>query len=289
MNISIKKLAQMYCDYQRIHTSRATYLNTRSYCSYLTNSSYANTLLSNFDEHSAQQFVLSLRKQRNGKNLMLSSLNTIITGIKSLFNYAIRQKLIPINPFANIPLYHTSFKRGFLCETELQMIASYRSKSSKRNHVLNAFLFACFTGLRISDIRTLKWSDIQEFDNIICIYKIMHKTQDPVSIPLSKNALLYLPAPSSTSNLVFHNLPPHATVERAIKEAMQATNIGSNRNITFHSSRHTFATLLLSKGADIFTISKLLGHRNIKTTQIYVELLNETKHKAISLLDMITL
>lgn len=289
MNISIKKLAQMYCDYQRIHTSRATYLNTRSYCSYLTNSSYANTLLSNFDEHSAQQFVLSLRKQRNGKNLMLSSLNTIITGIKSLFNYAIRQKLIPINPFANIPLYHTSFKRGFLCETELQMIASYRSKSSKRNHVLNAFLFACFTGLRISDIRTLQWNDIQEFGNITCIYKVMHKTQEPISIPLSSNALRYLPTPSTTSYLVFHHLPPHATVERAIKEAIRTLHIGSNRNITFHSSRHTFATLLLSKGADIYTISKLLGHKNIKTTQIYVEILNETKHRAVSLLDQITL
>lgn len=289
MNINIKKLAQMYCDYQRIHTSHATYLNTRSYCSYITNSIYANTLISHFDEHTAQEFVSTLRKQRNGNSLMHSSFNTIITGLKSLFNFAVRQKLISTNPFASISLYHTSFQRGYLCETELQMIASYHSKSSKRNHALNAFLFACFTGLRISDIRTLKWNDIQKFGNITCIYKIMHKTQEPISIPLSINALRYLPTPSNTSKLVFHHLPPHATVERAIKEATHALHIDSNRNITFHSSRHTFATLLLSKGADIYTISKLLGHKNLKTTQIYVEILNETKHRTVSLLDQITL
>lgn len=142
------------------------------------------------------------------------------------------------------------------------------------DRIKNPFMFACFTGLRLNDVRTLKWSDIQ--NDIIVLRQ--HKTAEFVHIPISANAALFMP--EKTGERVFMDFPTCETwYGKKIKEWVKAA--GVRKNISFHCSRHTFATLSLDNGADLFTISKLLGHTKITTTQIYTKALDEGRRKAV--------
>lgn len=136
------------------------------------------------------------------------------------------------------------------------------------------FLFCCFTGLRISDVRNLKWSDIE--DNVIKIR--MQKTKEIVRVPLSENARMFLPK-TKTEGPIF-NLPKNQTfIEEKLRK--WANDAGVRKRLHFHVSRHTFATLALSSGADLYTVSKLLGHRNVTTTQVYATVLDQGRKKAV--------
>ena len=136
------------------------------------------------------------------------------------------------------------------------------------------FLFCCFTGLRISDVKKLKWSDID--NNVIKIR--MQKTKEFVRVPLSENAKKFLPDRKSDGQIF--NLPINQTfIESKLRR--WANDAGVKKNLHFHVSRHTFATLALSSGADIYTVSKLLGHANVTTTQVYATVLDEGRKKAV--------
>ena len=156
----------------------------------------------------------------------------------------------------------------------------------KNTSVKEAFLFACFCGLRISDIKTLKWSDVKQETDGICICKKMIKTKQIVMVPLSENALVWMPNKgiAKMEDFVFC-LPSYFTINSQVKQ--WAKSAGLEKKITFHTSRHTFATTLLTMGADLYTTSKLLGHQNIKTTQVYAEIVNKKKIETVNLLDKI--
>lgn len=126
--------------------------------------------------------------------------------------------------------------------------------------VLQYFLFSCYTGIRYSDLKLLNAEDIQ--NNTIHIR--MHKTSLGVSIPLSRKANQLLP-PSKSGKIfsIFCN----KVTNRILKKI--ATKSGIDKKLTFHVARHTFATTSLTLGIPIEVICKLLGHTNIKTTQIY--------------------
>ena len=116
---------------------------------------------------------------------------------------------------------------------------------------------------------------------------MMVKTRRVVSVPLSKKALSYLPADfsqKSKETKVF-NLPTVGAVNDSLKTWAKDAKV--DKVVTFHTSRHTFATLLLTLGADLYTTSQLLGHQNINTTQVYGKITNKKKEQAISLFDTI--
>jgi len=114
---------------------------------------------------------------------------------------------------------------------------------------------------------------------------MMKKTKHSVSVPLSENALAFLPerGEDGDNDRVFKNLPEQpgnadARLHTLIRHA------GINKKVSFHVGRHTFATLTLTYGADLYTVSKLLGHCNIRTTQIYAKIVDEQKRKAVNLI-----
>ena len=166
----------------------------------------------------------------------------------------------------------------FLTLEELQTLFATNAPEK----IKNPFMFCCFTGLRFSDLKALKWEDI---DNGI-IVKRMKKTGEIVRIPLSENALRFMPKRGAKANLVF-DLGPLNTFSRKLKE--WANEAGITKNIHFHMSRHSFATLALSNGADLYTVSKLLGHREVTTTQVYAKVLDEGRKKAVDAIpDLLT-
>lgn len=166
-------------------------------------------------------------------------------------------------------------ERGYLEFKDIQKLAN---TPSDRPEIKRAFLFSCFTGLRQSDVRNLKWKDI--LDETIRIKQ--EKTNGLISIPLSKTALnilitdniLHLP-----ETKIFKLPTDRGTINRALIRWFK--NAGINKKAFYHLSRHTFATLSLTSGNEIYTVSKLLGHKSLKTTEIYSNIIDEKKKQAM--------
>ncbi|GAP73208.1 hypothetical protein SAMD00024442_69_9 [Candidatus Symbiothrix dinenymphae] len=140
--------------------------------------------------------------------------------------------------------------------------------------IKQAFLFACYSGLRFSGVQNLLWGNLQKDSNGgTFINYVQRKTQKQEYLPLSQIALNYLTCRNGAADGDFvFNLPSSVTVNKQLKHWGFAAKI--NKKITFHVARHTHATLLLSLSVPIETVSKILRHSNIKTTQIYLDTLH---------------
>ena len=148
----------------------------------------------------------------------------------------------------------------------------------------NAFLFCCFCGLRYSDVIALKWENIMKDGDKMSISIIQKKTGQPVVAPLSDKAISYLPYQNGKSNdeKVFV-LPSQGVTNRRLKKWAKDAKV--DKKVTFHVSRHTFGTMMLTAGVDLYTTSKLMGHSDIAVTQIYAKIVDKKKEEAVSLLD----
>ncbi len=144
--------------------------------------------------------------------------------------------------------------------------------------VKQAFLFSCFTGLRLGDIRNIRWGDIHKVGDDYRFSIIMQKTQEPITNKLNDDALRWLPSPKGHLDRPIFDLPGTATIEKVIAQWVQRARI--NKHVTFHTARHSYATMALMAGADLYTISKLLGHRNIKSTTLYAAVIDSERDKA---------
>ena len=147
-----------------------------------------------------------------------------------------------------------------------------------------AYLFSVYCGLRISDIRALKWCNIVNEDGQPKINIIIQKTKTPISIPLYGEAQKWLPekGEAKDDDKIFV-LP--ASVNLSVGLDNWAKKAGIKKHVTFHTARHTFATMMLTLGADLYTTSKLLGHANVATTQIYAKIVDKKKIEAVNLVD----
>lgn len=206
------------------------------------------------------------------------------SNIKFALNKAVRERIINNNP-ANLikGIKKPETKREYLTEEEIKTIVSTKCSNLE---VKNAFLFSCFTGLRLSDIINLKWENIVN-DRIEYTQK---KTRSVEYLPLTETAINILKKQkiqvNEKDNFIFH-LPVKCNISANIKKWMENSNI--NKKISFHNARHTFATLSLNVGNDLYTVSKLLGHKDISTTQIYAKIIDSKKQEAVNKLPVINL
>ena len=234
-------------------------------------------------------FEIPKRGQHHQKKLAKGTARLYFNSFVTALNEAVREGIISENPNRLLK----KEEKKLVCKNDsnrphlnIEEIKTLIRTPCKNAAVKKAFLFACFCGLRVSDVKTLKWSDIRKETDGICISKKMIKTKQVVTIPLSENALAWMPNKGNAKldDLVFC-LPSYFTINYQIKQ--WAKEAGLEKNITFHVARHTFATTLLTMGADLYTTSKLLGHQNIKTTQVYAEVVNKKKVETVNLLDKI--
>ncbi len=202
--------------------------------------------------------------------------------LKAAFNVAVEEGIMPTNPILALDRSHlkgTTYEREFLSVEEVKKLID---TPCRRSDIKGAFLFSCFCGLRISDVRSLQWKHVVTAGEKMYLKITQFKTRRPLSIPLSRQALRWMPerGGAGEDEYIFPPLSKNMTVlDDWAKEA------GINKHITFHVSRHTFATMELTMGADIYTTSKLLGHTSVATTQIYAKVINSKKEEAVSLLD----
>lgn len=241
-----------------------------------------NTRLINVDKALIMQFVDYLRKS----DLKTNSQHTYFARIKALLNDAEKSGLITRNPITTLDksdlIRKTESQREFLTADEVQRLID--TDAPRANHHKRLFLFACFCGLRYSDLLALKWGDLTtDADGNTSARITQQKTKHALILPLCADALKWLPTcPTSATD----EMPIFPRVEKANLDAFLkrfAKAAGIRKNISIHTARHTFATMLITFGTDLYTVSKLLGHTNIQTTQIYAKLVDAKKTEAVQL------
>lgn len=169
-------------------------------------------------------------------------------------------------------------KIEFLTLEEVKKLAA---TPCKHEVLRQASLFSCMTGLRISDIQQLRWEHIVKAEDGYVMRIRTEKTDEEATLPISEEALAL--CGERGEGLVFKTLKRsmiNYPLRAWIKEA------GIKRRITFHVARHTYATLLTSAGVPIYTIAKMLTHRNVKNTQIYAEVMDPNKREAANVISL---
>jgi integrase len=167
-------------------------------------------------------------------------------------------------------------QREFLTLEELQRLALTECDYP---HLRAASLFSCLTGLRWGDVVKLTWGEIQHSQaNGHYIRYTQDKGQSVETLPISEPAVELLDPRGNAEDHVFKNLKYSA--HNSIVLGRWMLKAGIAKKITFHNFRHTYATLQLSQGTDLYTVSKMLGHKDIKTTQVYAKIIDEKKREA---------
>ena len=168
---------------------------------------------------------------------------------------------------------HQAFIDGYL--TILNQLAATPCDSEI---LKRAALFSALTGLRHSDIKQLKWRDIVKDKEHYQLHFTQQKTKGVEYMPISDQAFSLCGERDDADRLVFEGLQDPSWINRPVKKWVEASGI--TKHITFHCFRHTYATLQLTNGTDIYTVSKMLGHKKVTTTQIYAKIVDEKKEKA---------
>ena len=246
---------------------------------------HGKILLHKIDKEWLTGFIQWLQndyKMRNGKPLSRGTMIYYLSQLSAMLNVAMQLGKINENPFIHLSLSEKIRKpesqRQFLTVEELKRLV----KTECRNKtVKDAYLFSCYSGLRISDIRQLTFDNIIYNNRQPMLALMMKKTKRQVYIPLSRQALRLIPVGKYLGNrAIFHPLPCLTTINSILKK--WSRDAGIDKHITYHTSRHTFGTLMITAGADLYVTSKLMGHSDVRTTQIYAKIIDSKKIEAIT-------
>jgi site-specific recombinase XerD len=241
--------------------------------------------INNFSEYLRNRNAL--RKTATGKvstNTVVDRLNTV----RGALGWARREQIIPRNPFTevNISCMKQDTHIGFLTTSEVcRLMDAYCPNTAMKN----AFLLGCFTGVRYCDLMEMRWGNVVMDGEHWRLEFVQQKTGDFVSVPLSNMARMFLPKYKKSFG------KNRKVLEDFCREAMKpwltawAKDANIKKDLTFHMSRHTFATLGIEAGIDVYTVGKLLGHRSIDSTQVYSEVMDSRKTSTVNMLDALNL
>ncbi len=199
---------------------------------------------------------------------------------KAALRYAFDNGYLTVNYAAKIKSFEQAeSQREYLIFDELQRLA----KAECKYPVLKkAFLFSCLSGLRWSDINTLIWKEVRDEGDISRVNFRQEKTEGVEYLYISKQARELLGERGNQQDRVFQGLKYSMTFNTEIIRWCNRAAVP--KHITFHSARHTNAVLLLENGADIYTVSKRLGHRELRTTQIYAKIVDSKMKEAAEII-----
>ncbi len=255
--------------------SNSNYENWSSVIKYLKNFANGVCRFGDLDEKFCNDFKEFLLKHPNISNNTASS---YFDKFKASIHRAYDEKMIAEDFVKNIKSIKVkNTKREFLTFEEFKKLAE--TPFDEFDDLRRASLFSVFTGLRYSDIEKLTWSEVQfSKEQGYYIRFRQKKTEEEETLPVSDEAIELLGDQGESNQRVFENLQ-YWQCERLPIWLVRA---GIEKKITFHCFRHTHATLQITNGTDIYTVSKLLGHRSIKTTQIYAQIIDEKKREAVN-------
>lgn len=226
------------------------------------------------------EYLTKEAKKKDGEPLSQNSIVSYYNKVAACLKQALKDRLIIFNPATNVKRpAEKEVKREVLTVDEIKKLIDTPCEDVD---IKRAFLFSCFTGLRWSDVEKLQWSEIQNDQ----IQFRQQKTGSFEYMPLHPTAKKLLGEPKEGTQRIF-NIVYHKWNNEKITNWIKKAGI--TKKITFHNARHTYATLLLTNGADLYTVQKLLGHANISTTAVYAKVVDEKKLKAVNALPVVEL
>jgi len=238
------------------------------------------------DRQFVQDFKYYLDKEAKTKSntgLSQNSKYSYYNKLRAALKQAVKDGIIPTNPSEGVEAFKQGDpEREFLTLEELQAAVEVECEIPQ---LKTAFIFSCLTGLRWSDIQKLVWSEVQHSnENGYYIRFRQKKTKGAETLPISDQAFGLLGDRQENEERVFKGLKYSAWHNLKLQQWMMKAGI--SKTITFHCARHTYATLQLTAGTDIYTVSKLLGHKELKTTQVYAKIIDEKKKEAANKINL---
>ena len=223
---------------------------------------------------------------QNSLSLKQSTIWVYTTYLKKIISSAHQSGKIPSNPFQNYRISPNVKEREFLTEEELLHLYIYNFRNKNHQKAKDLYLFSCLTGMAYIDIKNLKPENIHNIKGELWVVSRRKKTNQPFQIKLielARNILYkYMCLNSDNCRTVFE-IKSYEWLNNNLKKLMH--ECGLDRNLTFHTARHTFATIALTNNMPIESISKILGHSNITTTQIYAKIINRKLSQDITQLE----
>ncbi|MDG2768823.1 site-specific integrase [Vibrio parahaemolyticus] len=227
-------------------------------------------------------YLTNEAKTKSDEPLSRNTQSSYFNKIRAAINEAHREGIIRDNPLSQVTsIKAKTTKRVYLTLDEVNALAH----TECRYPVLKrAFLFSCATGMRWCDIHRLTWSEIETFNNhkriIFDQVKLSHGDAKSLQyLDLPKFAESLLGSPKASHERVFKGLKYSSYIN--VELLRWALAAGISKHVTFHAGRHTFAVIQLSRGIDIYAVSKLLGHSELKTTEIYADIIEQRRMEAM--------
>lgn len=214
---------------------------------------------------------------RAGKKLSQNSKYSYYGKFAAALKHAVKDGILKMNPATGVEYFKQGEpQREFLTLDELQRAANTECELPL---LKKAFIFSAITGLRWSDIEKLIWSEVQHSKEMGYYIRFRQKkTKGAETLPISEQARELLGEEGEPKDKIFKDL--HYSAWSNLKLQQWMMKAGITKSITFHCARHTYATLQLTLGTDIYTVSKLLGHKELRTTQIYAKVIDDKKKDA---------
>ena len=289
--LRIKELGeQSFLDYYRKLADKrigSNHDNWFTAFNYLDEFSKGQLIFSDLNEsylESFKEFLLTTKSRRSNKTtLSQNSAAAYFSNVKASLRQAYKDGILQTDLNSKIsPIKKTETRREYLTIEELNALV----KTSCNNPLMKrAALFSALTGLRFSDIQKMRWSEIEfiQGEGYFLNYN-QKKTKGVEVLPISEQAYSFTegkkrPSEMIQDNFVFEDLKYSAYHNKHLFQWIGAAGI--TKGITFHCFRHTFATLQLNNGTDLYTVSKMLGHKDLKATQVYAKIVDSTKRTAV--------
>ncbi len=219
----------------------------------------------------------SVKSTKKKETLSHNSAVSYFNKVKATLKQAFKEGVMPTDLSGRVESIKVEeTRREYLTLEELNKLAQAECVDGT---LKRATLFSALTGLRFSDIEKLTWGEIEHVEGQGYYIKFQQqKTKGIETLPISEQAYDLLREPQQPASKIFEGLKSASYHKKALNEWLAAASI--TKHITFHCFRHTYATLQLLNGTDIFTVSKMLGHRELKTTQVYTHIVDEAKREA---------
>ncbi|MDR1343778.1 MAG: site-specific integrase [Tannerellaceae bacterium] len=218
------------------------------------------------------------------KPLSQNSKVSYFNKLRACINKAFENRIIPINPLRGVSGFKDEeTERTYLTFDEIKKMAKTECKYPA---LKRAFMFSCLTGLRKSDIEKMIWEEVQTFGDQTRIIFKQKKTGGQEYLDINTQAADYLGERRKNTDRVFVGFKYNSQTLLELRRWALLSCI--TKDFTFHAGRHTFAVMMLDLGTDIYTVSKLLGHKELSTTQIYAKVLDKKKQEAVNLIPSIS-
>ena len=229
------------------------------------------------------QHMTVTKSCRTNRPFGKKTISNLLACIIAALGVAVEERVLSFNPAEAVDrkaIQGEKKKREYLTIDEVKMLIDTPCASED---VKKAFLFSCFCGLRISDVRALLWKDVIYENDKIHLELRLKKTEALLYLPLNKQAQCFLPANRGNVEEYVFSLPSQSTISKILDR--WAKDAGIDKKVCYHISRHTFATMELTMGADLYTTSLLMGHSNVQITQIYAKIIDVKKEQAVMMID----